>query len=149
MRRADGRHNLWQIALCAVCIAGEERSITAGKRYEGEGQSSGLFLQKEIGVLLENESALRSRSPITYASVLSGIDFLFIHGQADQLCPVEQTVRLYQEIREYKLALDEPSGRLELHIIDDLGHEMYSERFWAQKAVEFMTFAKEGQAKYK
>lgn len=117
-----------------------------GKLYEGGGAKLRSFLQKEIGGLLENESALRSRSPITYASALSGIDVLFIHGQADQLCPVEQTVQLYQEIREYKLALDEPSGRLELHIIEDLEHEMYSERFWAQKAVEFVTFAKVGQA---
>ncbi|PWW42165.1 MULTISPECIES: alpha/beta hydrolase family protein [Paenibacillus] len=118
-----------------------------GKLYTGGGAKLRSFLQKEIGELLEDESVLRTRSPVAYASALSGSDILFIHGQADQLCPVEQTEQIYQEILKYKLALDEPSGRLELHIIKDLEHEIYSERFWAQKAVDFLTFTKVGQAK--
>ncbi|EAU0466199.1 hypothetical protein C3519_26700, partial [Salmonella enterica] len=119
-----------------------------GKLYGGGGAKLRSFLQKEIGELLGNESALRSRSPVTYASALSRCDILFIHGQADQLCPVEQTEQLYQEIMEHKeLALNEPSGRLELHIIKDLEHELYSERVWAQKAVDFVTCTRVGQAK--
>ncbi|OAX45298.1 alpha/beta hydrolase family protein [Paenibacillus sp. AD87] len=118
-----------------------------GKLYTEGGAKLRSFLQKEIGELLKDESALRNRSPVAYATALSEIDILFIHGKLDQLCPVEQTERLYQEILQYQLASDEPLGRRELHIIEDLEHAVYSERFWVQKAVDFITLAKVGQAK--
>lgn len=63
--------------------------------------------------------------------------FETIHGQADQLCPVEQTERLYLDIMENK-QMSGATGRIELHI-EDMAHEAYSERIWAQKAVDFLT----------
>ncbi|WP_434748245.1 alpha/beta hydrolase family protein [Paenibacillus amylolyticus] len=106
--------------------------------YAGGGAKLRSFLQAEIGELLQNESELRDRSPLTYASALCKVDLQLIHGRNDQLCPVEQTERLYQEMLNCKEPV-ENKGQLELHIIDDLQHEVYAERIWAAKAVHFLT----------
>ncbi|WP_339239309.1 prolyl oligopeptidase family serine peptidase [Paenibacillus sp. FSL R5-0517] len=109
--------------------------------YAGGGAKLRSFLQTEIGELLHDPSALRDRSPTAYISGLSKVDIQFIHGQEDQLCPVEQTERLYRDIMENK-RLSGAVGRIELHIVQDMAHEAYSERFWAQKAVDFQTYSR-------
>lgn len=106
--------------------------------YAGGGAKLRSFLQTEIGGLLQDESALRDRSPLTYASALRTVNLQLIHGRNDQLCPVEQTEHLYEEILKWKEPV-RAVGELELHIIDDLQHEVYAERIWATKAVQFLT----------
>ncbi|MCM3135173.1 alpha/beta fold hydrolase [Paenibacillus polysaccharolyticus] len=107
--------------------------------YAGGGAKLRSFLQMEIGGLLQDESALRERSPLTYASGLCEVDLQLVHGRNDQLCPVEQTERLYKEILKWKGHVEAADRQLELHIIDDLQHEVYAERIWAEKAVHFLT----------
>ena len=97
------------------------------------------FLQTEIGGLLQDESTLRDRSPLTYASALCNVDIQLVHGRNDQLCPVEQTEHLYREILKRKESVEAIHSHLELHIIDDLQHEVYTERIWAERAVHFLT----------
>lgn len=107
--------------------------------YASAGAKLRSFLQMEIRGLLQDESALRDRSPLTYASALGNVDLQLVHGLNDQLCPVEQTERLYQEILKRKEPAEADNRQLELHIIDDLKHEVYAERIWAVKAVHFLT----------
>lgn len=107
--------------------------------YAGGGAKLRSFLQMEIGGLLQDESALRERSPLTYASALRNVDLQLVHGRNDQLCPVEQTERLYREILKWKGPAEAADRQLKLHIIDDLQHEVYAERIWAEKAVHFLT----------
>ncbi|PQP83682.1 hypothetical protein C0Q44_03055 [Paenibacillus sp. PCH8] len=114
--------------------------------YVDGGVKLRAFLQTEIGELLQDESVLWDRSPLTYASALSEVDIQLIHGRKDQLCPVEQTERLVQDIQKKKPNSD-AAGRLELHIIDEMEHEVYSERIWAQMAVDFLTCSRIGQPK--
>ncbi|MGF6357459.1 pimeloyl-ACP methyl ester carboxylesterase [Paenibacillus sp. 4624] len=107
--------------------------------YAGGGAKLRSFLQTEIGELLQDKSALRDRSPLTYASALCEVDLQLVHGRNDQLCPVEQTEHLYREILKRKEPVEAKGRQLEMHIIDDLQHEVYAERIWAARAVHFLT----------
>lgn len=109
--------------------------------YAGGGAKLRSFLETEIGELLHDQSALRDRSPTAYVSGLSEVDIQLIHGQEDRLCPVEQTEKLYLDIMENK-QMSGAVGRIELHIVQDMAHEAYSEGIWAQKAVDFLTFSR-------
>ncbi|MDT0125152.1 prolyl oligopeptidase family serine peptidase [Paenibacillus sp. RRE4] len=131
---AAGRNpELW----CAVVACAPFTDLNS--LYAGGGAKLRSFLQMEIGGLLQDESVLRERSPLTYSSALCNVDLQLVHGRNDQLCPVEQTERLYQEILKQKEPVKAADRRLELHIIDDLQHEVYAERIWAAKAVHFLT----------
>lgn len=107
--------------------------------YAGGGAKLRSFLHTEIGGLLQDESTLRDRSPLTYASALCEVDLQLVHGRNDQLCPMEQTECLYREILKRKEPVEAQGRQLELHIMDDLQHEVYAERIWAAKAVHFLT----------
>lgn len=107
--------------------------------YAGGGAKLRSFLQTEIGGLLQDESALRERSPLTYASALREVNLQLIHGRNDQLCPVEQTEHLYREILYREESAEVTDRQLELHIIDELQHEVYAERIWAEQSVLFLT----------
>jgi dipeptidyl aminopeptidase/acylaminoacyl peptidase len=123
------RSDLWHCVIAGAPITDLQ------DLYLGANEQVKSILQGELGPLLENEAELAARSPISYVQELSQLSLLLLHGADDTVCPTRQSRRLAEILADG----GKRKEYFEYHELSDLKHELYSERFWAETAMQFLT----------
>lgn len=123
------RPDLWDCVIAGAPISDLQ------DLYLGANEHMKDILLRELGSLLENETELAARSPIAYTQALSQLPVLLIHGANDTVCPTRQSRRL----AEVLTATEAGTTSFEYHELSGLEHELYSERFWVETAMRFLT----------
>ncbi len=84
-----------------------------------------------VGPLPGSADVIRRRSPIDHPQRLAHCPLLILHGTADPVVPVEQSIRLAEAVRA-------AGGDVELHVYDGEGHG------WRQPATHLDAYARIG-----
>ena len=68
---------------------------------------------------LDDAALYRERSPLTYADRIA-VPLLVLHGDADPVVPIEQSLRLVERIRSSGDPTEQ--GQVEFHVMEGEGH---------------------------
>ncbi|MER2129137.1 alpha/beta fold hydrolase [Solibacillus sp.] len=90
------------------------------------------FLEYELGEKLKDKHFLYDRSPYNYLNSLIKTDLLLIHGEEDEICNVSQSQNLFKKVQENL-------GNINLLVKNNLKHEEFSEDYWAEDIIEFIS----------
>lgn len=122
------RPDLWNCVIAGAPITDLQDLYTGAHEHMKDS------LRQELGPLLEDKQELALRSPISYVHALKQLPVLLLHGANDIVCPTRQS-RCLAEILADRA---EHHGYFAYREFSDLKHEVYSERFWVETAIQFL-----------